>query len=245
MEIYVAKSGHETGPFTREQIPSMLESGMLDLTDNLWHQGLSGWIPIHQFLNVRPPVPGSLRREAAEGYISRESGSRTGEPAPFGRRALAFLIDSAICGGVTFVVVRPIAEFAASSETSSAFMLAIQIAVVLLLVVIPSWIYCTLWECSPKQATLGKIACGLMVTTMDGNRLKFAQAGKRSIGKIASEAVCGLVGFGFLFGTGILNASSPPLIWTPVCGALFLTSLRSPKKQCIHDVRAGTLVVMK
>lgn len=56
MEIFIAKSGSEAGPFTDDQIKPMHASGMLELTDSVWHQGLPGWIPVHEFLNIRPPL---------------------------------------------------------------------------------------------------------------------------------------------------------------------------------------------
>jgi hypothetical protein len=55
MEIYIAKSGKEAGPFTKEGIASMLDSGMVTLTDLVWHKDLPDWIPVHEFLKDRPP----------------------------------------------------------------------------------------------------------------------------------------------------------------------------------------------
>ena len=56
MEIYVAKSDQQTGPFSEQQIESMLNSGMIVLTDLAWHAGLSDWVPLHQVLNVSAPM---------------------------------------------------------------------------------------------------------------------------------------------------------------------------------------------
>ena len=53
----IAKAGKETGPFTKDQIASMTESGMVSLSDSVWHEGMGDWTPVHQFLGVRPPVP--------------------------------------------------------------------------------------------------------------------------------------------------------------------------------------------
>lgn len=57
MQIYIAKSGQKAGPFSEQQLESMLNSGMVSLTDSAWHEGLSEWLPLHQVLNVSPPVP--------------------------------------------------------------------------------------------------------------------------------------------------------------------------------------------
>lgn len=58
MQIYIAKSGQQSGPFSEQQIESMLKSGMVALTDSSWHAGLSEWAPLHQVLNVSPTVSG-------------------------------------------------------------------------------------------------------------------------------------------------------------------------------------------
>lgn len=57
MEIYVANSGKESGPFTAEQVASMHGAGLVNATDSVWHADLPEWVPVHQFLNIRPPVP--------------------------------------------------------------------------------------------------------------------------------------------------------------------------------------------
>ncbi|MBX3742500.1 MAG: DUF4339 domain-containing protein [Akkermansiaceae bacterium] len=57
MEIYIARSGNETGPYTKEQIDSLYEMGMLQLADFVWHEGMPDWMPLHGFLGMRPPVP--------------------------------------------------------------------------------------------------------------------------------------------------------------------------------------------
>lgn len=48
------------------------------------------------------------------------------------------------------------------------------------------WLYYTLLESSPKQATIGKFTLGLKVTDLRGKRISFAQANLRYFSKIAS-----------------------------------------------------------
>jgi uncharacterized RDD family membrane protein YckC len=81
-----------------------------------------------------------------------------------------------------------------------------------------AWLYWALMESSPKQATLGKMALGLKVTDLQGRRLSFARATGRYFGKIVSSLI--------LF-VGFMMAG-----WTE-------------KKQALHDIMAGTLVVRK
>ncbi|WP_347156419.1 RDD family protein [Pontibacter chitinilyticus] len=78
------------------------------------------------------------------------------------------------------------------------------------------WLYYTLLESSPKQATIGKFTLGLKVTDIRGRRVSFAQANLRYFSKVASViTLC----FGFL---------------------LLLTTRRS---QMLHDYMARTVVI--
>jgi hypothetical protein len=57
VEIFIAKREHRTGPFTIQQIETMISSEMIDVTDLAWHLGLSGWLPLHEVLGICPPLP--------------------------------------------------------------------------------------------------------------------------------------------------------------------------------------------
>ena len=52
------------------------------------------------------------------------------------------------------------------------------------------WLYYTLMESSAKQATLGKMACGLVVVDVHGRRISFGRATGRYFAKIISGLVC-------------------------------------------------------
>ena len=78
------------------------------------------------------------------------------------------------------------------------------------------WLYFALQESGANQATIGKKALGLKVTTMDGGRISFGQATGRHFGKILSSLIL-LIGYLMM-------------IW-------------DSKKQTLHDKMAGTLVV--
>jgi uncharacterized RDD family membrane protein YckC len=81
-----------------------------------------------------------------------------------------------------------------------------------------SWLYWAFMESSPTQATLGKMALGIEVTDLKGSRLSFARATGRFFGKIISRIILYI---------GFMMAG-----WTE-------------KKQALHDIMAGTLVVRK
>src|ERR1700679_530409 len=77
-------------------------------------------------------------------------------------------------------------------------------------------LYWALFECSSKQATPGKMALGIVVTDANGGRISFG----RSIGRQFARFLSGLV-----FGLGYI-----------ICGF-------TERRQCVHDLLAGTLVV--
>lgn len=81
---------------------------------------------------------------------------------------------------------------------------------------ITSWLYFALMESSAKQATVGKMALQLKVTDLYGNRISFMKATGRFFGKIVSQAIL-YIGF-------IMQAFTA-------------------KKQALHDMMAGTLVL--
>jgi hypothetical protein len=61
MNIYIAKSGIQTGPFSEEQVREMLTGGLASPSDLAWHDGLPDWQPIHTLpgLPQPPPIPSS------------------------------------------------------------------------------------------------------------------------------------------------------------------------------------------
>jgi len=79
-----------------------------------------------------------------------------------------------------------------------------------------NWLYYTLMESSAKQATLGKMALGIVVTDDQGRRISFARANGRYWSKILS---------GFFLCLGYIIAAF------------------TAKKQALHDLIASTLVV--
>jgi uncharacterized RDD family membrane protein YckC len=80
------------------------------------------------------------------------------------------------------------------------------------------WLYYSLLESSAWQGTLGKKALGLEVTDLDGNRISFGRATGRFFAKIISAIILGI---------GYIMAGF------------------TEKKQALHDILAGTLVIRK
>lgn len=85
-----------------------------------------------------------------------------------------------------------------------------------LLVLVVAWLYYAGMESSTNQATVGKMALSMKVTDMSASKITFARATGRFFAKIIS-------GFIFLIG--------------------FIMIAFTPKKQGLHDIIAGTVVV--
>ncbi len=77
--------------------------------------------------------------------------------------------------------------------------------------------YYSIMESSTKQATVGKMAVGIIVTNIEGDRISFARAVGRFFGKLFSDVLC--IGYIMVAFTG----------W----------------KQGMHDLMASTLVIKK
>jgi uncharacterized RDD family membrane protein YckC len=94
-----------------------------------------------------------------------------------------------------------------------------QQALKLYAVAIPcAWLYYALMEASPWQATLGKRALDLSVTDLAGIRVSFVRASGRFFGKLLS---------GIILGIGFLMAAF------------------TEKKQALHDIISGCLVIRR
>jgi uncharacterized RDD family membrane protein YckC len=85
-----------------------------------------------------------------------------------------------------------------------------------LLGILIGWLYYAYQESSPKQATIGKQAFGMKVTDLDGNPISFARATGRYFAKVLSGIIL-LIGY--------------------------IMAAFTEKKQGLHDMIAGTLVV--
>lgn len=79
-----------------------------------------------------------------------------------------------------------------------------------------SFTYHAFMESSEKQATLGKMALGLKVTDLNGQRISFGKASARFFSKFISALIC-YIGF--------------------------MMAGFTQKKQALHDMIAGTFVV--
>ena len=103
-------------------------------------------------------------------------------------------------------------------------------------------IYFTVFESSRLQATLGKWVLGIKVGDKDGNRISFGRALARTIVKLVFAAI---VFMGFMM-SGLTTARMVAKLATvSVAFVEFLISGFTGKKQALHDMITGCLVVNK
>lgn len=84
--------------------------------------------------------------------------------------------------------------------------------------VIVGWLYNALLESSESQGSLGKMALGIKVVDLQGQRISFGRASGRHFAKIPSILILGIG---------------------------FIMAAFTEKKQALHDIMAGCLVVKK
>lgn len=133
----------------------------------------------------------------------------------FWRRVVAYIIDAIVMNIVAVPVlmmggVDLMAEQATEPQMGTGFWIAY------LLLIVINWLYFAVMESSGKQATLGKMALGMIVTDTNGAKISFGRATGRFFGKILSSLIL-LIGY-------IMVAFTE-------------------RKQGLHDMLAGTLVL--
>lgn len=179
---------------------------------------------------VAAPVAGGLT--ATPLYTASASMPRV-EYAGFWLRLVALLIDNVILGFGFVLIVIPLIfltgfrrffdEFNPGEALSDAgiFMLIGFFFLAATGALVFTWLYHALMECSEWQATIGKKALGLVVTDMAGHRVSFGRATGRHFAKIVTNLASFGIGLGYLM-------------------AAF-----TEKKQALHDMLAGCLVLRR
>jgi uncharacterized RDD family membrane protein YckC len=214
-------NGNQAGPVPESELVQMLTSGQLAPETLVWTQSLEDWVAassVDALMNPTPvsptPTPVSPVPAASAEMTADSEAAEAAEVtyAGFWKRVAACLIDGVIMTmaglfvGATFGVIYGVVLQTAAG--AGFFGNAIGILM--------QWAYFALMESSANQATVGKMALGIKVTDLDGNRLSFGRATGRHFGKIIS---------GLTLGIGYLMVA-------------FM-----PRKQALHDIMAGCLVV--
>ena len=240
---YYAQNNQRQGPVTLEELRSLCSTHRLAPGDLVWTVGMEQWqaateVPALADAFSGPvaapsPWPGPHMDEPqplpppSPGYASQfpqplDYATQQDIPAGFWMRFVAYIIDYLVTGVAGFLVGRvlggiigTVSALQVHPPLSDERPISVGAAVLGITIV---WLYYALMECSSTQATLGKMALGLKVTDIDGQRLTFGRATGRFFGKFISALILGI---------GFMMAG-----WTQ-------------RKQALHDIMADTLVVRK
>jgi uncharacterized RDD family membrane protein YckC len=138
--------------------------------------------------------------------------------AGFWRRFAAIVIDTLVLAIPTAIIHRLIGGSDLYSEIINAHHLSIGTIIGELISAMVDWLYMAIMESGSAQASVGKMAMGIIVTDTHGQRISFAKATGRYFAKYLSTITL-LVGY-FM------------MLW-------------DDRNQTLHDKIAGTLIVKK
>lgn len=230
---YYVEGGERRGPVEEELLRQQFERGMLAPDTLVWRDGMTDWVPANglpEFSSgaAAANAPLAAAPEAAESgydpYSQEHYGVQYVTYAGFWKRFVAWFIDRIILavvggcfGGIVGGILGGIAGAGGVDVEDPNFAMAFQVIGGIVGTLI-GWLYYAFFESSEYQATPGKMALQIKVTDMSGNRISFARATGRYFGKILSTLT-------FLVG--------------------YIMAGFTEKKQALHDMIAGCLVVNK
>ena len=134
--------------------------------------------------------------------------------AGFWRRCAAACIDGILINIVVFFVYFIVRFF----MSLSAIKLSNAEGLGFIIGMLTPWMYFATMESSSKQATLGKMALGIIVTDAEGKKVSFDKATARHFGKVFSAVI--------------------------LCMGFIMAGVTA-RKQALHDSMACCVVVLK
>lgn len=233
MEIWIGRNGERHGPYKEADVREWLRNGQVAGEDLGWYDGLAEWQPLASLFpdeanrgsNAAPPpfstasLPEQSTTVALEDY------------AGFWKRFAAYIIDSLVLYIPNKLIMAAMGASAAQEQLKNAIQGATgnpdavvhaytqfygAIGPATLVTFVVAWLYFALCESSSWQATLGKMALGIRVTDMQGARISLP----RALGRYPAKMLSAIILF-----IGFMMAG-----WTQ-------------RKQALHDMVAGTLVL--
>jgi uncharacterized RDD family membrane protein YckC len=221
---FYAKDGQQVGPVSLEEVQALARAGALRREDLIWREGMSQWSPAGSVASIFPSgavSPGVNAPPAMLNYLSVDP--TRPNYAGFWTRFCGVFIDGLmlrIVGYIfqavlTLILGGQIAEVFERTRTPGG---AVAAGITSLATLVGGWLYESLMISSVYQATLGKMAVGITVTDMQGQRLSFARATGRHFAKFLSTLTL-LIGY--------------------------IMAAFTEKKQALHDLICSTVVVRK
>lgn len=209
----------QLGPFSTESLLAKVRSGTLPADTLVWKQGMSDWLAIDDV----PDLRAALQTQPHIAQSTPDAAARRLTYAGFWKRAVAYLIDQFVIGIIVGLFCLPLVFGLFGSdifdtELGRSFVGAAYIWTTILIRAPVTLIYYASLEGAAVQGTLGKMALNIKVTDETGQRISFVRALGRNFCKSLSGAV-------FCLG--------------------YLAAAFTQRKQALHDLMTGCLVVEK
>ncbi|MGD0461727.1 MAG: RDD family protein [Tepidisphaeraceae bacterium] len=234
-EWYYAQDNRQFGPVTIEVLIDMLRQGHVRPTDLVWTENMPDWRPasgvaaLMAAMQATAAGTASVTGAAAVANLAGANASLNyfSPSGPIGYIVYAgfwMRFAAAIIDYIILAVVERILQFVVGMGMFAPGPRAFSPVIFFPMMGLFSggfvlrWLYFALMESSQYQATVGKLALGIIVTNMQGQRVGFGQATGRYFGKFISYMTL-MIGF--------MMAG-----WTQ-------------QKQALHDMLAGCLVIRK
>lgn len=219
------------GPVTLLELRKLVSNGEVMETDLVWKEGMLDWTAAIDLEELNPSRSDSSGTKVSADNKSGQSSGK--EYAGFWFRFFAFLIDALVVGtasgAMTFVLGIiltlgfgiSLSGLADRESEAAAATLAVILSWIVLVIAnfMLQWLYFAFMESSGQRATVGKLACGIVVTDESGVPVTFAQASGRFFSKVFITSAT--LGVGYLM-----------CVWTK-------------QEQCLHDKIASCLVVKR
>lgn len=219
---FYLRAGQQVGPVSATEIRQLSDNGTLTGQDLVWHEGMAQWTPL------------ATTEIGGGGVAVAQASPPPGQPVDyftptpqvkygsFWLRFCAAIVDGLILAVFSYILGFFLGvALATTMLNNGASADDVELAAELIgnvLGILIAWIYTAAMESSRHQATLGKMAVGLIVTDYAGQRISFARATGRHFAEILSAIIL-LIGY--------------------------LMVIFTERKQALHDLMAGTLVLQK
>ncbi|RBP42606.1 putative RDD family membrane protein YckC [Roseimicrobium gellanilyticum] len=196
MNWFYAENGQQRGPVSDSDLAALAENGSLKGDTLLWREGLPDWQPVNR---VRPdliaaagtPLLGGvavpeqnkdlLVQQMREGVIGELTAPGSLRYVGFWWRLLSWIIDyiimlvaQQVIQMVAFVLIAAMGAAMGGGNGSEIFTAVAMLGVMAFALALNAWYHT--WMVSRFGGTLGKMALGFKVVTMDGRSLSWPRS---------------------------------------------------------------------
>jgi uncharacterized RDD family membrane protein YckC len=231
MEVWIGRDGERHGPYKEEDVRQWLRSGQVSRADLAWYEGLADWQPLSVLFPDVTVEVSAASAPVASAPLPQTTTAALEDHAGFWKRVAAYILDFIILL-VPGTIIQKMMGSDAAQETMKQTMAAspgdfhvflgayhqyyVTMWPAVLIITLITWAYFAVCESSAWQGTVGKLALGIRVVDEQGKRISFLRATGRFFAKYLSTLI---IFIGFLM-----------VAWTR-------------RKQGLHDIIAGTLVL--